>query len=327
MDNPKNWQKIFGANYISSYARNSVEMWGRFDPEVIDRELGYAQTMGLNSVRVWLDSRPYEDNPDLMLKRIEKFLDLCDKHKLSVIPILFDSCGIEEKDLIEKGEDIHWRRWIANPGYDYLGREHWDRLERYVKDVVGKFFNDPRVLAWDVMNEPWCDRNPENDEHKSVVLRFLKHFAELVRSLNPDAPITIGVTSLDRAEYVEDLVDLICFHSYETDPEKWKLLLKEAKKYAKIKGKPILLTEWGYPLWGTEVSAGRLITDEDQLKFYEKVMPLVQESKIGWHFFDLIMGYGPFARVSVLKPNGDRRPSALVIEKYLGKAKGLVEGE
>ena len=315
----KNWQDVHGANYIASYARNSVEMWERFDSGVIDRELGYAKSMGLNSVRVWLDSRPYKDNPGLMLNRIEKFLGLCDKHKLSVIPILFDSCGIEEKDLRDRGEDAHWGRWIANPGYDYLFPGHWDRLEKYVEDIVGVFLNDSRILAWDVMNEPWCERKLENDEQKVVVQRFLKHFAELARSLNPDAPVTIGVTILDRVEYVEDLVDLICFHSYETDPEKWKLLLKKAAQYAELNGKPVLLTEWGYPTWGTVVSAGRLITNVDKLKFYEKVMPLLQESKIGWYFFDLIMGRSPFARISVLKPNGDRRPSALVIEKYLGK--------
>ncbi|NOX97778.1 MAG: cellulase family glycosylhydrolase [Nitrospirae bacterium] len=319
MDNSENWQDVHGANYIPSYARNSIEIWENFNPEVIDRELGYAQSLGLNSVRVWLDYRPYAHNPGLMLKRIEAFLCLCDKHKLTVILILFDSCGIEEKDLREKGENLHWKRWIKNPGYDYLFPEHWDRFKKYIKDIVGTFLNDHRVLAWDVMNEPWCQIKPDNDEQKRVIMRFVKHFAKQVRNLNPDAPITIGVTTLDRAEQVEDLIDLISFHSYDTEPEKWELLLKKANQYAKLKGKPILLTEWGYPAWGTEVSAGRLLTDKDQLDFYEKIMPLVRESKIGWYFFDLIMGYGPFARISILKPNGDRRPSALIIEKYLGE--------
>ncbi|NOY07675.1 MAG: cellulase family glycosylhydrolase [Spirochaetes bacterium] len=315
----KNWQEVHGANYIASYARNSVEMWERFDSGVIDRELGYARSMGLNSVRVWLDSRPYRDNPGLMLNRIGKFLSLCEKHRLSVIPILFDSCGIEEKDLKDRGEDAHWGRWITNPGYDYLLPRHWDRLEKYVEDIIGVFLDDPCVLAWDVMNEPWCGKKPEKEEQKVVVHRFLEHFSELARSLNPDAPVTIGVTVLDRAEYVEDLVDLICFHSYETDPEKWKLLLKKANRYAELKGKPVLLTEWGYPAWGTVVSEGRLITDEDQSEFYEKIMPLLKESKIGWYLFDLIMGCSPFAHISVLKTDGDRRPSALVVEKYLEK--------
>ncbi len=315
----KNWQDVHGANYIPSYARNSVEMWDKFNSGVIDRELGYARSIGLNSVRVWLDSRPYKDNPGLMLKIIEKFLDLCDKHRLSVILILFDSCGIEEKDLRDRGEDAHWGRWIANTGYDYLFPGHWDRLEKYVEDIVGVFLHDSRILAWDVMNEPWCDRKPENNEQKVVVQRFLEHFAELVRSLNPAAPITIGVTVPDRVEYVEDMVDFISFHSYETDPEKWKLLLKKAVEYAELKGKPVLLTEWGYPTWWMSVSENRLITDEEQSEYYEKVMPLLLESKIGWYLFDLVMGRSPFARISIIKSNGDRRPSALVVEKYLGK--------
>jgi len=144
-------------------------------------------------------------------------------------------------------------------------------------------------------------------------------FPGLAGSLNPEAPVTIGVTVLDRVEYVGDLVDLISFHCYETDPEKWKLLLKKAARYAELKGKPVLLTEWGYPAWWTVVSAGRLITDEGQSEFYEKIVPLLKESKTGWYLFDPIRGCSPFAHISVLKSNGDRRPSVLVVEKYLGK--------
>jgi endo-1,4-beta-mannosidase len=319
MSEPRKWQEVHGANYLPSYARNAEETWEKFDPERVDRELGYAQSLGLNSVRVWLDSRPYERNPALMLRRLEHFLDLCAQHDLTAMLVLFDACGVEPDVLKEKGEsfDPHWRRWTANPGYDYLTQEHWDRLERYVKDIVTAHLEDPRVLAWDVMNEPWVGGRAENEEQRIRIQAFVQHFCTLVRNLCPATSITVGVVFLDRAEWVEDLVDVISFHCYQPNPAKWKPILERAHRYAQLKRKPILLTEWGYPTYKTEVASGRVITDEEQLRYYEKVLPLLMEANIGWYLFDLIMGYGPFARLSILKPNGDPRPAAAVVAKYL----------
>ena len=47
---------ISGANFIPSTAINQLEMWQEetFDPETIDRELGYAEGIGFNTMRVYL---------------------------------------------------------------------------------------------------------------------------------------------------------------------------------------------------------------------------------------------------------------------------------
>ena len=37
-------------------------------------------------------------------------------------------------------------------------RSVWPDLERYVKDIVGTFGQDPRVLIWDLYNEPGNSR-------------------------------------------------------------------------------------------------------------------------------------------------------------------------
>lgn len=54
--NEHNW--ITGANFIPSTAINQLEMWQQdsFDPETIDRELGYAASIGFNTMRVFLHS-------------------------------------------------------------------------------------------------------------------------------------------------------------------------------------------------------------------------------------------------------------------------------
>jgi len=70
------WQEktgwLSGCNFIPSTAVNAIEMWqkGTFDPSTIDRELGRAENLGFNIMRVWLnslvwESDPYVNNPKL----------------------------------------------------------------------------------------------------------------------------------------------------------------------------------------------------------------------------------------------------------------------
>ena len=46
---------LVGSNYIPSTAINELEMWqaDTFDPKRIDTELGWAQSLGLNTMRVF----------------------------------------------------------------------------------------------------------------------------------------------------------------------------------------------------------------------------------------------------------------------------------
>ena len=47
---------ICGCNYVPATAVNQLEMWqaDTFDPKTIDRELGMAEAIGLNTVRIFL---------------------------------------------------------------------------------------------------------------------------------------------------------------------------------------------------------------------------------------------------------------------------------
>ena len=85
-------------------------MWLHYDHAIIDRELGYAQQMGLNCVRVFLQSLVYHHDPQAFLANFEDFLATADKHGLKVMPILFDSCFGVSPSL----ESRHI--WVANPG-------------------------------------------------------------------------------------------------------------------------------------------------------------------------------------------------------------------
>src|SRR3954451_2267862 len=57
---------LVGCNYCPSTAINQLEMWqaDTFDPATIDRELGWAQELGFNSMRVFLHDLAYMQDPE-----------------------------------------------------------------------------------------------------------------------------------------------------------------------------------------------------------------------------------------------------------------------
>ena len=58
-----------GCNYVPRYAATSVEMWSpdTFDAAVIEEELGWAEEIGFNAIRIFLSDIVYRDTPDPVL--------------------------------------------------------------------------------------------------------------------------------------------------------------------------------------------------------------------------------------------------------------------
>ncbi|HZN64603.1 MAG TPA: hypothetical protein VFB66_04835, partial [Tepidisphaeraceae bacterium] len=84
---------LVGANYGPRTAINQLEMWQAetFDARAIDEELGWAKSLGFNSMRVFLHHLLWEQDGEGFLKRMDQFLDIADKHGIGVMFVLFDS--------------------------------------------------------------------------------------------------------------------------------------------------------------------------------------------------------------------------------------------
>src|SRR5213595_1023519 len=56
---------LVGSNYIPASAINELEMWqaDTFDPKRIDLELGWAESIGMNTMRVFLHDLAYKQDP------------------------------------------------------------------------------------------------------------------------------------------------------------------------------------------------------------------------------------------------------------------------
>src|SRR6187401_2791726 len=82
-----------GCNYSPATAINQLEMWQAesFDPKTIDRELTWAQDLGFNSIRVFLHHLVWQQDSKAYLKRIDKFLDIAQKHRIGVVMVPLDA--------------------------------------------------------------------------------------------------------------------------------------------------------------------------------------------------------------------------------------------
>jgi hypothetical protein len=249
-----------GANYIPSTAINELEMWqaDTFDLPTVDRELGWAQSLGFTSARVFLHDLAYEQDPRGFLVRMDRFLATADRHGIGIMFVLFDSVWNPYPKVGKQPEPrphLHNSGWVQSPGREALENldEHEARLKAYVQAVVGRFKDDKRVHVWDVINEP---DNPNRSSYgkwepankAALASELMKRSYAWIREIGPSQPITSGVwigqfgdpAKLKPWERWQlEQSDVISFHCY--DPlEKLEACVTNLGRY----GRPMLCTEF-----------------------------------------------------------------------------------
>ena len=250
---------LVGANYIPANAINELEMWQEdtFDPKRIDTELGWAESIGMNTMRVYLHDLLWQQDSAGFRKRIDTFLSIAAKHQIRPMFVLFDSCWDPFPKLGKQRAPtpgVHNSGWLQSPGADALkDPAQYPRLEAYVKGVVGAFANDDRILAWDIWNEP---DNPNRSSYAkseppdkvAYIETLLPKAFEWARAAKPKQPLTSGVwkgdwssddklTKVDRIQL--EMSDVISFHSYEA-PNVFESRIKSLLRY----NRPLLCTEY-----------------------------------------------------------------------------------
>ena len=70
---------LVGSNFIPTDAINQLEMWqaATFDPKEIDKELGWAEGLGMNTMRVFLHDLLWQQDPTGFQSRVDTFLTIC----------------------------------------------------------------------------------------------------------------------------------------------------------------------------------------------------------------------------------------------------------
>ena len=281
---------LVGSNFIPASAINELEMWEAesFDPQEIDKELGWAERLGMNTMRVFLHDLPWQQDSSGFKQRMDTFLNIASRHHIRPIFVLFDSCWDPFPKLGPQHPPIpgvHNSGWLQSPGAMALqDTAQYARLEAYVKGVVGAFANDPRVLAWDVWNEPdnmnqgsYGKLEPKNKV--DLVLSLLPKVFAWAREAHASQPLTSGVwfgdwssldklTSMQRIQLTES--DVISFHNYSW-PEDFEQKIKWLETY----GRPIICTEFmARPVGST----------------FDTVLPIAKKHKVAAINWGLVAG-------------------------------------
>jgi hypothetical protein len=285
IDEPGNWpvQKarswyaslgwLRGCNFIPSTAVNQLEMWqpATFDTATIDRELGYAENIGMNSMRVYLHHVPWVTDPRGFKQRISTYLDIAARHRMSTVFVFFDDCWNNEYSSGPQPAPIpgvHNSRWVQDPGIALLLQRHLeDTLRQYVKDIVRSFRHDPRVIMWDLYNEP----GSFGDGNKSLPL--LKKVFRWAREEKPMQPLTAGVWDENQEELNRFMLshsDVITYHNYQSTD----LHRRELRR----------LQAWGRPLICTEYMARTLGSR------FDNIMPMLKKEMTGAYSWGLVAG-------------------------------------
>ena len=250
---------LVGANYIPANAINELEMWqaGTFDPAEIDKELGWAEGIGMHTMRVFLHDLLWAQDSAGFKERIDQFLRIAAKHKIRPVLVLFDSCWDPNPQLGKQPAPrpgIHNSGWVQSPGAKALADPaQYPRLEAYVKGVIAAFANDDRVLAWDIWNEP--DNTNDSSYGKlephnkiQLVLKLLPMAYAWAREARPAQPLTSGVwqgdwsspEKLSPLEKIQILSsDVVSFHNYN-EPGDFEKHVQWLEQYHR----PILCTEY-----------------------------------------------------------------------------------
>lgn len=274
-----NWYRtqpwLCGFNYVPSTAINTTEMWqgDTFDLPTIDRELGWAEQIGFNTCRIFVQYLVWEADGDALLQRIDQFLDRADRHGLSTTICLFDDCAFSGKQPYLGPQDhpapgVHNSGWVPSPGHArVVDRDAWPQLEAHVIAVLDRFKDDGRVLLWDLYNEP----GNVNMGNRSLPL--LEATFRWARSVGVQQPLTVGVWHPDLPDLNQTslaLSDVHTFHNYEDLHS-----VERVVDLLKLGGRPILCTEW--------MRRGYNSTFETHLPFFKR-------EHIGSYFWSLVNG-------------------------------------
>jgi hypothetical protein len=280
-----------GSNFAPSSAINELEMWqaDTFDLPTIDKELGWAEGLGMNTMRVFLHDLAWKQDHAGFIQRMDQFLGVADKHHIRVMFVLLDSVWDPNPQIGKQRAPkphVHNSGWVQAPGAAILkDPSTWSvEIEPYVKEVVGHFRNDRRVLIWDLMNEP----DNENGSYKGTELpnkveaatQLLTKVWVWARSVKPSQPLTSGVwrklewsddAKLSPMEHLQlENSDVITFHNY--DPaEKILISIKSLRHF----NRPIICTEYMARPRGST---------------FETVLPVLKREKVGAYNWGFVSG-------------------------------------
>ena len=262
-----------GSNFNPSTAINQLETWQAesFDTATINRELGWAEGIGMNVMRVYLHHLAWQVDQNGFKKRMNSYLTIANKHGIKTVFVFFDDCWNPTYQAGKQPDPkpgVHNSGWVRDPGdLLYTDTTLIKTLESYVKDVLTTFKDDQRIAIWDLYNEPG------NSGYGNKSLSLLQKVFQWGREVNPSQPLSSAVWNLglkDLNKFQVENSDIITYHNYDK-PESHQAAIDTLRKYNR-------------PLVCSEYMARR------NNSLFTNIMPMLKEQNIGAINWGLVAG-------------------------------------
>lgn len=250
--NSSELRNVRGAVYLPQKDWNAYQLWANYDEAVVERELGYAARLGVNSLRVWSSYEFWREDATKCFERTEEFLSTCEHYDIRPVFVLFEAPpkrpptkqnlhSTDPKSAFgvhspSRSEILRKRNWKGYDGSPIQFARRW----------ANEFATDPRVLATEIMNEPG-DVQPRK--------RFVFDALDAVREAAPDATLTMGTKDVRYAKVYDrnDDLDVYQFHmNLPKDPTEAELYIARQRALTDQPEDTHDDTDTKKPLWCTE---------------------------------------------------------------------------
>ncbi|MDG3007127.1 cellulase family glycosylhydrolase [Paludisphaera mucosa] len=216
-----------GFSVVPSWGARIEEAWWSYRGDRFREEVALARQVHANCIRLWIEFTAWMADPEAVTARFLDAVAAVDEAGMKVMPCLFNRWHDDRFDYGGTYADTLLRNWT--PQLDY------------VRALVTPLADDPRVLLWDLCNEPGAfDQATEVNRREFA---WLKDVAAAVRGCGAKQPITIGTMAGTNIETYAPLVDVLCGHPYAHAPAALEAMIKGLDAIRDRHRKPLLVNE------------------------------------------------------------------------------------
>jgi len=276
-----------GFNVIPSWAARIEQAWWDYDPVLFREEVALARGVHANCIRLWIEYSAWMVDPDKICDRFLDAVSAIDEAGMKTMPCLFNRW--HDMDFDYGGTYPH--SWFYHP----QANERYKGLQQhvhYVRHLVEPLKSDPRILMWDLCNEP--QSTDWNKKHAAHELHWLARMADTVRRTGAEQPITIGTMLLHNIELYAPLCDVLCCHPYGTTRESLEVMIRDAADVSARHEKP---------MHSNETIPGAL-DDLRRAEVARWTIPMMEDAGFGWMGWGLREGRTVSTRRDRFDPNG-----------------------
>lgn len=254
----------------------------------IDRTMLEAHKLGLTVVRTWAFNSDVKGDPqnayyhsdwtprEEQFKKLDYVLDSAKRHGIRVIPTLqnfWDAYGGIQAITDHLGL-ANKLQFFTNPSSKAFFKNYLSVMANRVNTINGqKYFEDPTLFAWDLINEPRMDINYDNTPDKHlwdpdghILGGWINEMSTYMKSQDPNHMVSVGTEGHGFEGWgghtdgygsdpigVQDQpnIDFISMHPYPTDSWLQDNLVQAQKLVADYvvaahqHQKPVVMEEWG----------------------------------------------------------------------------------